>query len=490
MGYVLRPGRRLQHEVRRSAGERLEGAIDLLDVALDAGAGGLSDVDVDIETVVHEVRKRCKASRGLARLVEPALGDDFRTFDRSVRDAANQLSTLRDAHAVLGTFDALLASEPDDVVLRAMRERHAVMSTDAGRDHAPENDDRIATARRLLAEALAASQRWKVPRGIDTLEAGVVATYHQGRSSLRRAQADPTDHRLHQWRKAVKYLWYQMQLLHDSAPSVLGPLVDELDHLGEALGDDHDLAVLIGLLDDEPDNDTSEVAHVRSLARHQQQELRDRAMRSGATIFAEPDHAFASRIVRYWRLAIDLGPERVTGGLAALAPDPPARSVVERERKFLVDALPEQLAGHGIDEVHLRQGYLAVDGIRSVRVRDAGAAGCTLTVKAGSGAERTELEWPIDRHEFDAAWPHTEARRVEKSRRRIPFGDHVIEFDVFGGDLDGLLLAEVEFTSVDDLEAFEPPDWFGAEVTDDGRYTNASLALHGIPAPVGTDDDQ
>ncbi len=116
-----------------------------------------------------------------------------------------------------------------------------------------------------------------------------------------------------------------------------------------------------------------------------------------------------------------------------------------------------------------------------MRVRDAGHHGRTLTVKAGRGAERTELEWAIGNDQFEAAWPHTDGRRVVKTRHRIPHGTHLIELDVFAEDLDGLVFAEVEFDSVEALAEFEPPAWFGREVTDDGRYTNASLSLHGRP---------
>ncbi len=465
------------------AAERLDGAIEHLDAIIGARTSDRSEVD--LELAVHEVRKRCKASRGLARLVKPALGDDFGEFDRSVREAANQLSTLRDAHAVLGVFDALLAASPDDAVLRAVRERQVSRSSTASRASTSDGDDRIETARALLADARSRSQRWKIPRGFDTPEAGILATYRHGRSSLRRVRSDPTDHRLHEWRKAVKYLWYQMQLVHDAAPSVLGPLVDELDHLAEALGDDHDLSVLIELLDEPDGSDVprKDIEHVRKLARERQAELRERAVRSGATIYAEPDHAFAHRIERYWRLTVDLGPEiesTVEPPADSTPPDDePVRSLVERERRYLVDATPDQAVDAAATE--LRQGYLATGERRSVRVRDAGPDGCTLTFKAGSGAERTELEWSIERREFDAAWPHTDGRRIEKTRRRIPFGSHVIELDVFGGELDGLMIAEVEFSSSDAMAVFEPPPWFGREVTDDGRYTNASLALHGRP---------
>ena len=473
MGYALEPGRRLQREVRRVATGRLDEAIEHLARAIAQSA------TTDLEVAVHEARKRCKASRGLARLVKPALGDGFKSFDRTVRDAANQLSGLRDAHAIVATFDALLATHPDDEILKAARDRQAEISAGASDDAVATGDDRIVTALALLAEARASAGDWKIPRRFDTIEFGIATTYGQGRSALQRVRANPTDRELHEWRKAVKYLWYQVQLVRDAAPSVLGPLAEQLDVLSETLGNDHDLAVLVELLDQHPDDygTPGDVDHLRDLARDRQSELRTTAIRSGATIYAGPAKAFGHRIARYWRLTCDLGPE-----LGSEHQGAPTNSIVERERKFLIETTPDDLAIAAT--IPLRQGYLAADERRSIRVRDAGADGCTLTVKAGSGVERTELEWSITRPEFEAAWPHTDGQRVDKTRHRIPFADHVIELDVFAGDLDGLVLAEVEFDSIEASESFEPPAWFGRDVTDDGRYTNASLALHGLP-----DDD-
>ena len=487
VGYVLDPQRRVQREVRRVAVERLDDAIELLGRALD------DDVDdAELEKSVHEVRKRCKSSRGLARLVRPVLGDDFTTFDHLVRDAARELSTLRDAHALLGTFDELAGPNGDAAVL-AIRRRHVAIAREATDAAVHAGDERIATARSLLVDARRNARKWKIQGGFDGLERGILTTYRRGRRGLRRASADPTDEHLHRWRKEAKYLWYQMQLVHDAAPSVLGPLVDQLDELSEALGHDHDLAVLVHRLDARSDDYGSpeEVGHVCELARLRQQTLRSRTFRAGATIYAETDRAFARRIARYWQLAATLGPESTTDDAGDRdAPTPERRpsgghDFVERERRFLVLDPPGGLDLS--DAVELRQGYLAVDTERSVRIRDAGPKGCTLTVKVGSGAERTEIEWTIERAEFEAAWPHTEGRRIEKIRHRIPTtdGPHLIELDVFGGGLDGLIIAEVEFDSPESLTGFTPPGWFGTEVTDDGRYSNASLALHGRPPDPG-----
>ena len=152
---------------------------------------------------------------------------------------------------------------------------------------------------------------------------------------------------------------------------------------------------------------------------------------------------------------------------------------VEIERKFLVDALPHDL--RWTDERALRQGYVALDGDTEVRVRDDDGT-WLLTVKHGGGLLRLEEDMEIDDRRGEALWRLTEGRRVEKRRRRMPYGDAVLEVDVYEGDLRGLIVAEVEFDDEGVATAFEPPEWFSREVTDDAAYKNRSLAVHGRPS--------
>src|SRR6185437_12757190 len=98
------------------------------------------------------------------------------------------------------------------------------------------------------------------------------------------------------------------------------------------------------------------------------------------------------------------------------------------------------------------------------------------TVKRGRGLDRGEVEVAISAEAFDALWPLTEGRRIEKTRYELPHGDATIEVDEFGGQLEGLLVAEVEFDSREASELFEGPDWLGREVTDDPAYSNRTLA--------------
>jgi len=156
---------------------------------------------------------------------------------------------------------------------------------------------------------------------------------------------------------------------------------------------------------------------------------------------------------------------------------------VEIERKFLVAELPDGY--RSAPSAHLRQGYLVIAPEGSARLRDADGAR-TLTVKSGSGLVRSEHETAITSEQFEALWPATEGRRLEKRRYRLPAGDLAFEVDVFEGDLSGLEFVEVEFATRSAAAAFVPPAWFGPEVTDDPAYTNASLSTRGRPAGGGT----
>jgi CYTH domain-containing protein len=152
----------------------------------------------------------------------------------------------------------------------------------------------------------------------------------------------------------------------------------------------------------------------------------------------------------------------------------------EIERKFLVETVPTE-SELGPGRV-LRQGYLAEEGAVEVRLRltDDGAV---LTVKAGSGLHRTEVERALADDEAEALWGHTEGRRVEKVRYRVPLDDgSVAEVDRYGGALDGLLTVEVEFATDGDAARFVAPPWFGGELTGASGWSNAALARHGRPA--------
>lgn len=152
----------------------------------------------------------------------------------------------------------------------------------------------------------------------------------------------------------------------------------------------------------------------------------------------------------------------------------------EIERKFLVQSLPENLENFPHDEVV--QGYIATAEYGTeVRLRKKGDK-YFQTVKSGGGKSRTESEVEITEEQFNALWETTAGKRLEKTRYKIPHEAGLIELDVYRGDLSDLVTAEMEFKSKAESDKFVAPQWLGKEVTEDKRYKNQSLALHGIPS--------
>ncbi|MFD3733889.1 CYTH domain-containing protein [Streptomyces sp. NPDC058632] len=150
----------------------------------------------------------------------------------------------------------------------------------------------------------------------------------------------------------------------------------------------------------------------------------------------------------------------------------------EIERKFVVEDLSAVLR---IPAVTVRQGYLARGTDEEARVRQIGGEH-TLTVKKGTGLQRSEFEILISAPQFDAIWPATEGSRIVKTRREVKLpGNWLAHVDVFDGHLEGLATVEVEFDDIDTALAFTPPDWFGREVTQDSRYSNKVLSSEGAP---------
>lgn len=150
---------------------------------------------------------------------------------------------------------------------------------------------------------------------------------------------------------------------------------------------------------------------------------------------------------------------------------------MEVERKFLVTDPPDL---EGTDSNEIEQGYLAIGADGEVRLRRKGDQ-LFLTAKRGEGLSRQEAEIELDRERFDELWPLTDGRRLHKRRHVIPHDGLKIEVDVYEGELDGLVVAEIEFASEDAAREFDPPGWLGEEVTGDHRYLNETLAAEGAP---------
>ena len=148
--------------------------------------------------------------------------------------------------------------------------------------------------------------------------------------------------------------------------------------------------------------------------------------------------------------------------------------MVEIERKFLV--ISESFIGESFAQKRIVQAYLSSVPERTVRIRIKGDKGF-ITIKGksnDSGTTRLEWEKEISLSEAESLLSICESGIIDKIRYEVNVGNHVFEVDVFSGENEGLIIAEIELQS--EHEIFEKPIWLGEEVTNDERFYNSFLS--------------
>lgn len=152
---------------------------------------------------------------------------------------------------------------------------------------------------------------------------------------------------------------------------------------------------------------------------------------------------------------------------------------MEIERKFVPASLPEHLNSY--PSIPMRQGYLCTAPV--VRIRQEGQS-YVLTYKGSGLMAHEEYNMPLTEEAFLHLLPKCDGRIIEKTRYRIPVEDCpelTAELDLFSGELEGLVILEVEFPSVEEAVSFAPPAWYGRDVTEDPAFHNSALSRGADP---------
>ena len=150
---------------------------------------------------------------------------------------------------------------------------------------------------------------------------------------------------------------------------------------------------------------------------------------------------------------------------------------MEIERKFLIKELPENLSRYAFHT--LEQGYLNTDPVVRVRRED---DDYYLTYKGKGFLAREEYNLPLNAEAYAHLFEKADGNIIRKKRHLIPIEGSglTIELDVFDAPFSPLILAEVEFESVERAQTFVPPEWFGEDVTENREYSNSYLSRKAI----------
>jgi CHAD domain-containing protein len=283
------------HGISRIAQRRIAKAIDSLQ------STKLSDKRV------HEARKQLKKARATLRLLRDSIADAaYRRENAVLRDAARPLSEVRDGKALLEALDGLVdtfgapaRALPVDGLKRALRRQRSEVRSRVldGSGEVRSQRAELRKCRARMARISSDDRGWKV------IGAGIERTYRRGYKALAAAQSNSSIERLHEWRKQAKYLRYQLQILRPLWPAIIGELSDQAHKLTNALGRNHDLAVLRDKVMESEDatfNGATRDALI-ALIDCRRVELRDTALLLGQRIYEEKPKVFAARFKKYWQ---------------------------------------------------------------------------------------------------------------------------------------------------------------------------------------------
>jgi CHAD domain-containing protein len=297
MGFALdrgqgqSPGHSLEQAVRGALREQLDDAASVL---RETGAGSPG-----FDEAVHEARKSLKRARAVLRLLRSALGNKgVRSETRALAATARRLAAARDARILHDTLERLAEAAADgperSAVEAARRARQG-----QGVPHVPdEARDTVvselgAACERVEGLRLDGKMRGVVRRGLARMLRQIHAAYETAVSS-------PSAERFHALRKRCKDFFYVCKLLGDTCPNLLGPLLKDLDRLGEALGEEHDLALLGEQIRAKPDEwgGTDGARELRRLIDRERKRLQDEARPLCERLIVLSPRRFGAGVVR------------------------------------------------------------------------------------------------------------------------------------------------------------------------------------------------
>jgi CHAD domain-containing protein len=291
--YRLHSGEGAADGIRRIAAGRAERALERLG---DVGGSGFAGT-------IHGARKDLKKLRAVLRLIRVGLGKkEFEIEDRRYRKAGRLLSRSRDAEVKLKTLVAL--RERHEGQLLSNPTARWIEALEAERDelaaalHGPSNGE-IAIATETIEAGREAIHGWSLSRDSwDLIGPGLTGSYREGRRAMKRVLVSPSATDVHEWRKREKDLWYQLRILREAWPAVLGETIGQAEELGRLLGHHHDLTVLG--VDLRRRADLGDLRPFEIAISKEQEKLLETTLEVGRRLYVEKPKAFRRRIGGYW----------------------------------------------------------------------------------------------------------------------------------------------------------------------------------------------
>jgi CHAD domain-containing protein len=294
VSYRFKAGEDVPENIRRIVSEEIDFALEQLHIKEPKKR----------DEAIHEARKSVKKIRGVLKLIRPELGRVYRDENDALRDAGRKLSELRDAGAIIETFDSIVQKHSASLRKNGLSSiRKALGQSKQAKEHSENIAKVMSQASLALATIRKRVPDWPVAsNGFFAVAAGLEDTYRRGRRAMRQARSDDRPELFHEWRKRAKDHWYHVRLLESCWTEIMQARESSLHDLETWLGDDHNIVVLAQQIQDQPEHygNSQDVGLFLTLAQAQQKELRGNALSLGERIYEEKPARFVADIRNLW----------------------------------------------------------------------------------------------------------------------------------------------------------------------------------------------
>lgn len=294
MAYRFKLSESFEHGVRRIGVQQIDRAI--ADLSAHASA----------DEAVHATRKALKRIRALLRLARPGLAREiYQEENRTFRDIGRLLARSRDRRVVQQTIETLEALAEGKTKL-ALGKVHEQCTAQNGGDAGTIDKGAV---KKALAALKKARKRFEVlplrEKGYGAAFEGLKRGYAKAVATLEQAVDSGETEDIHEWRKRVQHHWRQMCLLSEAWPQEFAARIDEARALATALGEDHDIALVLHAIGAEgPLKPTpAQRRAIEAFATARQEHLRREALKTGQALFAQTPRQFHAQVEDYWRSA-------------------------------------------------------------------------------------------------------------------------------------------------------------------------------------------
>jgi CHAD domain-containing protein len=262
----------------------------------------LDDPGDDEFESIHCARKQIKRMRAVLRLVRSEISQsEYKRRKERLREAAEYLAPARDAYIQTQTFEHLTRTRPTvrapGLEAALQRECRKQMQQFYKRDLWKEVTGMLEKEAGSFVDLRFKHLGWAA------IQPGIKKSYMAAQKARDVATAAPTAANLHEWRKSVKDLWYNISLLEPIQPEQMGALAQELERLGDLLGDHHDCQVLRSTVIKKAIKKElkSEVDTLLLLIEPRQRELCGQSLKLGTRLLQEEPAEFCARLHHYWK---------------------------------------------------------------------------------------------------------------------------------------------------------------------------------------------